>query len=359
MSDGAGSAPRTIRLDFGFTTALLVVLAVGAALLLINFFSAASQPLGWALACATVAALVQPVISWLTRFMRRGFAVVLTILGIAVLLGSAWAGVATTVADNINTLKEEAPAAAAELEEDSEIARDFRLEERVTEFVDELDDRLGTTAQLRRSTSTASTYVVTGVLTVFFIAYGERLARGALRQIRNEPLRARVESIAARSVDRWRRYALIAISEVIVVTIVAWLALWAIDVPAPFVLGLFIGGFAILPFAGVVLGGIPALLFAAATGDLGKVLIVLALLVALQVLELFAVRRRIDRSTVYVGPALPLIVGLIGFSLYGLGGVIYGVLLLILAIAVVDAIAEDAGEPTSAELAAGAVPAPN
>ena len=352
MEDEAADPSRTARLDIGFTTALLVVLAVGAAILLINVFSAASQPLGWALACATVALLVQPVIGWLSRYMKRGFAVVITLFGIAVLLAGAWIGVANTVADNIATLRDQAPQAAAELEQDSGVARDFDLEARVTAFVEELDDELGGTAQLRRSTSTASTYVVTGVLTVFFIAYGDRLAAGALRQIRNDDRRATTQHVANRAVHRWRSYSLRAIAEAITVTVTAWLALYLIDVPAPFVLGLVLGGFAVIPYVGILIGGIPTLLFAAADGT-ASVLAVIVLVAALEVTHILAVRRRVNASGVYLGPALPLIVGLLGFQLYGLGGVIYGVLLLILAIAIADELATRRHEPTSAQLAAG------
>jgi len=235
-------------------------------------------------------------------------------------------------------LKNEAPAAAAELEADSEIARDFRLEERVTNFVADLDEQLGTRAQVERSTSTISTYVVTGVLTMFFIAYGDRMVAGALNQLRDENRRERVDKVASTAVDNWRRYSLTAIAEVIAVTIIAWAVLWAIGLPAPFVLALLIGGFSIIPFAGVVFGGAPAMLFAAATAEVGNVLVVLALVVSIQLLEVFVVRGRVDRFSVYLGPALSMIVGLIGFQLYGLGGLIYSVLLLILLLAIADSV---------------------
>jgi NAD-dependent SIR2 family protein deacetylase len=86
--------------------------------------------------------------------MPHPLALILVQLGVAAVLGGFYVGVAGTVADNVETFKEDAPAAASELEKESEIARDFKQEERVTTFVDELDERLGTTAQVQRSTST-------------------------------------------------------------------------------------------------------------------------------------------------------------------------------------------------------------
>jgi predicted PurR-regulated permease PerM len=346
------SRPVPTRITFGFTTALAVVVAIGAALVLAEFVSAASQPLGWAIACAIVAALVQPIVSWLSEHMRRGLAVLITVLGLIILLGGAWAGTVNTIADNVETLKESAPLAAAEIEADSELARDFRLEDRVTAFTEELDEDLGTAAQLRRSTSTLSTYVVTGVLTVFFIGYGRKLTQGAIGQIRDEQRRDEVVRIMGIAFRNWTRYALVALAQVVVFTLVSWIVLWALDLPAAFVLAIAIGGFSAIPFVGTFLGGVPALLFAAGSGEVSNVVIVLALVLALQLVEIFVIRPRVDSRTLYLGAALPLIAALIGYQLYGIGGAVYGVILLILVIAIADAI----GEGNEAEQLADATP---
>ena len=96
------------------------------------------------------------------------------------------------------------------------------------------------------------------------------------------------------------------------------------------------------------------MLFAVASADTGRIAAVLALLVALQLFEALVVRRRVDPATVYVGPALALIVMLIGWSLYGLGGAISSVLLLVLLLAVGQAVADHPAEgaETPADLAA-------
>jgi predicted PurR-regulated permease PerM len=358
MTEGSDQlTPTSVRIDFSFATALAVVVAVAAALVLAAVFGAASRPIGWALACAVVAALLYPIIGFLDRHMPHALAVLVTLLGLAAVLGGFYAGVAGTVADNIETLKDQAPAAAAELEADNEVARDFGLESRVTAFVEDLDERLGTQAQLERSTSTVSTYVVTGVLTVFFIAYGSKLVTGALGQIRDERRRTRLARVMHRAATKWRQYSLVAFGQAVVVTLVSWLVLWAIDLPAPFILGLLIGGFSVIPFAGAVIGGVPALLFAAGTLDVGRVLAVVALVVAVQLFEIFVVRRRVDGVTLYLGPALPLIVALIGWDLYGLGGAVYGVLLLILALAITDALRYDAADVGVDHESTGAEPA--
>lgn len=342
--EGAEPAPARVRLDFGFTAALGVVAAVAAGLFFVRFVDAASRPLGWAVACAVAAALLLPVIGVLDRHLPRPVAIIVVLIGVAAILGGFYAGVAGTIADNVDAIKDGAPAAAADVEDEFEIARDFDLDDRVTSFVDDLDERLGTRAQLQRSTSTLSAYVVTGVLTVFLIGYGNRLATGALAQIRDDRRRERVARVARRAVRNWRTYSLVALGQVVVVTLVSWLVLYAIDLPAPFVLAILLGGFSVIPLAGVVIGGLPALLFAAGTLDGWRIGVVIALIAALQLVEVLVVRRNVDGRTLYVGPALPLIVALISWEVYGLGGAIYGVLLLILMLSVTDAVDIEAGE---------------
>jgi predicted PurR-regulated permease PerM len=336
-------------LTFGFATALALVGAVVLAVVLGGAVSAASQPLGWALACAVVAGLIRPLVDFFGRWMSGGLATVVTMLFLAIVLGGFWAGAVATVTDNVETLTEEAPAAAAQIEEDNEAARDFELEARVSSFVDDLDRRLGRGAQVTRSASTMSSYVVSGILVLFLVAYGPRFTRGAVDQIDDPARRRRVQAVGAEATANWRRYVLSTLLQIIVVTLLAWLVLWAIDLPAPFVLGLIIGGFSAIPFIGIVLGGVPALLFALATADTERILVVVALVLVLQAFEALVVRRRVDPASLYVGPALPVITMLIGWSLYGLGGAAYSVVILILILAVADAMAAHPAETEQPE----------
>lgn len=354
---GSADAPEEPRrLVFGFGTAVAVVLTVLLAVVLGGAVSAASQPLAWGLACVVVAGLARPLVDGFGRHMSNGLAVLLTLLVLLVVFGGAWLGTVATVTDNVETLTEEAPAAAAEIEADNQTARDFAVEERVTVFVDELDSRLGRDAQAGKSASTISSYLVSGILVIFLIAYGPRFKQGALNQIDDPGRRRRAAVIADEAVSTWQRSVGWAIGWAVAVTMVSWLALWALDLPAPFVLGLIIGLFSLIPYVGILIGGVSTLLFAVATADTGRIVAVLALLVALQLFEALVVRRRVDPATVYVGPALPLIVMLIGWSLYGLGGAICSVLLLMLVLAVGQAVAAHPAEEaeTPAALAATA-----
>ena len=88
---------------------------------------------------------------------------------------------------------------------------------------------------------------------------------------------------------------------------------------------------------GIVVGGLPALLLAAGLNGWRDVVILLAAMLVLQVLEIQVVRKRVDRASVHIGPALPAIVALVGYELYGVGGAVYGAAVLVFLIAWLDA----------------------
>ena len=49
-------------------------------------------------------------------------------------------------------------------------------------------------------------------------------------------------------------------------------------------------------------------------------------------------RPYVDPRTVRVGPTIPIVVGLLGFELYGVGGAVYGVALAVIGLAALDAV---------------------
>jgi predicted PurR-regulated permease PerM len=136
-------------------------------------------------------------------------------------------------------------------------------------------------------------------------------------------------------------YVLATLAQVTVFSLLLWLLFWAVDLPAPFVLALIAAGVGAIPYIGILVGGLPAVLFAAATTEPERIIAVVAAVVALQAVEALVLRPRIDSRSLRVGPALPTIVVLIGWQLYGLGGAIYGVVVLIGLLALADAAASD------------------
>jgi hypothetical protein len=123
--------------------------------------------------------------------------------------------------------------------------------------------------------------------------------------------------------------------------VIAWLAFALLGLNASFLLGLIVGALSVVRSLGIILGGLPAMLIAAAFAGVDGLAWVVVLVVGLQLVDGLFVQPRIDTRTLRVGPAGPLIVGLLGWELYGLGGAIYGVALLVLLLALARAASTD------------------
>lgn len=327
--------PARRRFALSPAAAFAVVGAVVLGIVLQRAFVAAHRTIGWAAACGVVALLLDPVVQWLDRRLPRVLAILASLFGLAGLVGIAVFGVVRQIGDSLEKLSRTAPEAARRLEQRTSFARELELGDRVAAFVDTIERQLQREALAR--VGTAPTYVVTGILMLFFLAYGRRYLRGGLQQISDPVRRADAARRLRRGLTRGRNSLLLTLAQVVVVTLIASAALWLVDLPTPFVLGLLIGMLSSIPYLGVLVGGIPALLLAFGFNGAGAALIVLVLLAALQALEGLWVRPSLDPHTVSVGPLAPLAVAFIGFELYGPGGAVYGYALIVLAIALFDA----------------------
>jgi predicted PurR-regulated permease PerM len=335
-----------VRLSLGST--LLVIGAVVAAVILMNLFEAARRPVAWVVAASVVAWLLSWVIDLLDRWIPRGLAVLVTVLGFVVLAGGAWVGVRATIRSEVDRLRTALPAAAGDLELRYQAAADFHLAGRTQSFVNSLDDRFGTQAQVAAAAGTASTYIVTGVLMLFLVGYGPRFVSAALGQIADPARRASVAAVVNKASYGARAYLLIVLTQAIAITVACSVVFYLLDLPAPFILGLLVGGLGAIPYLGIILGGLAPLLAAATEPRELTYVVLVGLLVGLQLVEALVIRPRVDRRTIRVGPALMLAGTLVGFELYGFGGAVYGTAALILLWAVLQAMPDRSASPAPA-----------
>jgi predicted PurR-regulated permease PerM len=122
-----------------------------------------------------------------------------------------------------------------------------------------------------------------------------------------------------------------------VITAVCSAVFYLLDLPAPFLLAMLVGWLGVIPFLGIVLGGLAPLLAAATELHEYTYPTLLGVLIGLQLIEALVIRPRLDRRTIRVGPTLMLVGNLIGFDLYGIGGAIYTTAVLVFAWAVLQA----------------------
>jgi predicted PurR-regulated permease PerM len=234
-----------------------------------------------------------------------------------------------------------APRAARSIERSErfgQLARDFKLAERTKRFVDQVPERLqgGKPAEALRAAATRSVaYLATGVLSLFFLLYGPRLARSAIDQVRDPVHRARVEQVALGAYRRTTVYAggtlLMALSAGLSAFVVGSL----LDVPGAAPLGLWVALWDVVPLVGAAIGGLPIVLLAA-VDSAGKGYVAGLVFVAYQVFENLALQRRIERRSLHLGPFITIVAGLVGIEVYGIGGGLVALLVVALTVAVVD-----------------------
>jgi predicted PurR-regulated permease PerM len=114
-----------------------------------------------------------------------------------------------------------------------------------------------------------------------------------------------------------------------------------VGLPAPTPLALFVALGTLLPYVGVVIGAVPSLLLAAGFLSLPRALLVVAVVLALEVVQINVVQPRITREVMYVGPALIGGAMLVGYEIYGLAGALFGYALVVMITALTDAISTE------------------
>jgi predicted PurR-regulated permease PerM len=333
---------RTWRAGLTPESAALLIGAVVTAFVLRNAFVAAHRTLGWVLACAIVALLIDPLVDFVDRLLPRVLSVVVVLLAVLAVVAGVTVGLAHDVLDSLDDLKTAAPEAAAELEENYQWAADVGVADRVQTFVDDLDKRVRQNA-VSQLTETVPTYVITGILMLFLLSFGRRYFEAFVRQFREDRQEA-IRDVVTAAALRGRRYLLLTIGLSILNGVIVGLVCWGLDLPAPASLGVAVGLFTILPLIGVFVGGVPALLLAFGLESWKTGAVVAITLLVLQLFEAGVVRPLVDPRTVRLGPTIPIVVGLLGFELYGLGGAIYGIAVAVLVLAALDAIGRRSGD---------------
>ena len=314
---------------------ILFVGAVVAAWLLWGMFVDAHRSLGWVVACAVVALMLHPAVSFLSGHLPRPLAILTVLLAVVAILGLLGVGVVTEVTDSLEELVATAPQAAAGLEDRYDWAADIGVAERVENFVSDLDERIREGA-VSEAASTLPTYVVTAILMLFFLVGGHRYIDGFLGQL-HEPRQTRWRSILTVAARNGRGWLAGSIGVGLVVGLAVGTAAWIADLPAAVSMGLIAGVLAVTPFVGIVMGGLPVVLLAFGFEGWSDGVAISGLLVGLQLIDALLVRPALERATVRVGVTVPLLVALVGFEIYGIGGAMYAVAVAVLGLAALDA----------------------
>jgi predicted PurR-regulated permease PerM len=332
------------RLRLTTASAVRTVLLFGVTLAGLRIVMASQRVIGWILAAAAIAMLLNPLVVLLSRRIPRGIAVGIVALGTVASVSFVTYGAVHDLVQQTSNLQEAAPRRVAELEDSErfgDFARDVKLRERVQRLVDSAPERLrgGTPAEALRSAATRGVaFLATGVLTLFFLLHGPRMLDAAARQISNPEHRATVERAARSAYERGFGY----VRRTILMSAMAGLTTYMIarvaDVPGPAPLGVWAALWDVVPLLGAFIGTLPVVVLAAAV-DPAKGTLLGGLFIGYQVFEQVVLQRRTERKTLRVGPFLTVAGAFAGLELYGLGGALLVLLIVILVVAVADELA--------------------
>jgi predicted PurR-regulated permease PerM len=272
-------------------------------------------------------------------------AILVIALGIGGLIGLVVYGVFDDLRTETAALREDGPEAAERLAERDDrigrVARDLRLPERAEDAFAAVENRFGVDSRTLASAAGAlPAYFVSFILTMFLMLHGPGIVKGGLDQL-GYTRRRRWGQVLLAGVGRGRRYLWVAMAQGAVVGFATYAVAWSWSLPAPTVLSLVAGALATVPYIGILMGSIATVLLTAGFKSVGWALVVFAVAALLQVGEALFLRRVLDRRTLHVGPAVPVIVGTIGLDLYAIGGAVLAMAAAVLVMGVLDAAADD------------------
>jgi predicted PurR-regulated permease PerM len=339
-----------IQLTIGPQVVAVVLGGIAVGTMAFGVATAARRTLGWALASAVVAALLEPLVRLLSRHVPRVVAILTGLLLVAGLAISVATGVLADLGNQFDRLRDEAPRAAQELEQSDrfgEQATKFRLEDRVDELLDRLRDPTSGLAS-EKAASAASAYLVGAVLTAFLLSSGPTIGRAALDQISDPVRRQRTREMVSIGFTNGRSYVLFGLAQAAVVGVIAWALCYREDVAAPIVVGVAVAALSVVPGFGILVGGAIGLLLEAGLGTADGVLRLAIAFVLLQIANTVFSRRVVVPRSLAVGPAVIVIAVIVGFEIYGIGGAIYAAILAIFGIAILDAAGLSGAERTFA-----------
>ncbi|HYT38427.1 MAG TPA: AI-2E family transporter [Acidimicrobiia bacterium] len=314
-----------------------ILLVVALALLALGFLvvaDAASQVAERVVVAGVLASLVRPLTLRFARRMPLGIAAALTVT--VVLAGFALLS-AVEIRDLVtetHRLKVAVPARIEQLRTELEPEHPVRrfieqaeVEPRIREWLGQLPARivLGTDNPAKGAGRVTGALLVT-VLTMFTITRGAQSVRGGIALFRHRRVRQALERIVEAAYRGGTGYTLRTLALAVASGVVAGFASQALGVPAPSVLGLWVGLWSLIPVLGLVIGYLPVIGLAAAENR-GRGVVAVVVLIVWLVLAALARRRWIARHSVDVSRLLLTLSVMTGLHVGRISGAVVGLFL--------------------------------
>ncbi|MDQ1500729.1 MAG: hypothetical protein QOI86_4069 [Actinomycetota bacterium] len=317
--------PRTILLAVA-----LALLAIGAVVIV----NAAAQVLERVVVAGTLAALLRPLTLRFARRMPLGIAAALTVLVVIIGFALLTAVEIRDLVAETGRLKQAVPARIERLRtglQPENAVRRFieqaNVEPRIREWLGQLPARivLGTDNPAAGASRITGALLVT-ILTIFTITRGPQSVKGGIALFRHRRVRRALERVVVAAYRGGTRYTRRTLALAVVSGAVAAVVAQALHVPAPSVLGLWVGVWSLIPVLGLVVGYVPIIGLAAAESR-GRGWVAAVVLVVWLGVAALARRRWIAEHSVDLSRLLLTVAVMTGLHVGRITGAVVGVFL--------------------------------
>lgn len=315
------------RIRFSSFSVIRAVLVVVAAIVVLQLVALADTTLWWLAIATALAGLYEPAAMWLRRFLPAWLAIAIVVFGVVAIIALLGYRGFDELSNQLASLRADAERTTQEIEASEqfgEVAKEFGLSQKVHDFFQDLPTEMvggDTTTAIQSAASSGGALFAIWTLSLLMLIFGSRIVRSAFAQIDDPVIAFRAQGLVVQAYGDSSRYVWLMISRALVIGLVSGLSCAALGMQTPTAFGVWFALLSLIPGFGIIVAAVPlAIAQSVSSAPLGLVIIGAALLI--QVLDVVFVQRRIEASSVHVGPGLMVVAALIGFQVYGPGGLL-------------------------------------
>lgn len=338
------AVPRE-RIRFSSFSIIRAVLVVVAAIVTLRLVALADTTLWWLAIATALAGLYEPAALWLRRFLPGWLAIAIVVFGVVVIIGLLGYRGVDEMSRQLATLQQDAVRTAQEIEASEQfgsVATEFGLSDKVESFFQDLPLEMtgGSAAEaVQSAASSGGALFAIWTLSLLMLIFGSRIVRSGFAQIDDPVVAFRAQQLVVAAYRDSSRYVWLMILRAVIVGIVAWVGGAALGLQTPTALAAWFAAMSLVPGFGIVVAAVPLGMSQTVTSvPLGIAVISTAVLI--QVFDVALVQSRIEARSMRVGPGITVVAAIVGFQIYGPGGLLVMLAAAIFAIAFLQRLTE-------------------
>jgi predicted PurR-regulated permease PerM len=315
---------------------LRVVLVTVGVLLGLYLIYLLRRPITWIVIAGFIALAVASPINWLSRRMRRGFAIALIYVALVLTPLLIAAVIVPPLVTEANNLVRQVPGYVTDLQDFvnknerlRNLEEDYNITQKLEEEAGKLPGKLGGAAGVLSDiglgiVNSLFAGITILIMSIFMVGSGGRFVD---RTIRGRP--AEQQAMMRRAADRIAgavaSYVAGALGQAVVAGVTAWIVLTILGVPYAPALALIMGLLDLVPLVGATLGAIVIGMVTVFNDFPTDTLVWIVWSIAYQQIENSVIQPRIQSHAVQVHPFVVLVAVLFGSTLFGVLGALLAI----------------------------------